>query len=151
MSLSEAIEEFHPKEGRWEGAEHLLNQLTAFALVINIFFPPLFCSSSITQTLCIYSRKEGDSTSFFSVYRITEYRSTAPSLHCERQRPSTALFSASKPLNFGFNADPNPNPDPASKNNANLCGSVSGSANPGFYYVVLHNSRSKDRTLSWNF
>ena len=49
----------------------------------------------------------------------------APDLHCERPRPSTALFCESlKLLNFDFNTDPDPvfhsNADPASasKNNA---------------------------------
>ncbi len=45
-------------------------------------------------------------------------------LHFERARPSTALFWASKLLNFDFNADPDPDfhsnsdPDPAPRNNA---------------------------------
>jgi len=34
------LEEFRPKEGGWEGAEHLLNPLAAFALVRNIFLSP---------------------------------------------------------------------------------------------------------------
>jgi hypothetical protein len=35
-----AIMQFHPKEGTREGAELLLNQLAAFALVINVFLLP---------------------------------------------------------------------------------------------------------------
>jgi hypothetical protein len=34
------IKKFHPKEGAWEGAEQLLTQLVAFALVIKIFLLP---------------------------------------------------------------------------------------------------------------
>jgi hypothetical protein len=34
------IKQFQPKEGAWEGAKQVLNQLVPFALVINIFLLP---------------------------------------------------------------------------------------------------------------
>jgi hypothetical protein len=79
------IKPFYPKEGAWEGTEkwegvqQLLNQLAAFALVINIFPPsPLFVHRVHTKPPVF---REGDSNSLFCVHTSTfslEQRLIAP-------------------------------------------------------------------------
>ncbi len=70
LVLSVVIKGFYPKTGASKGAEHLLTQPAAMALVIIFFSHPLFCSSSRFQTPCI---KGSDFSLLFSVHNSTEY------------------------------------------------------------------------------